>query len=705
MYLVIVESPAKARTISKLLGSKYRVKASMGHLIDLPKSQLGIDIANNFEPKHITVRGKGKVLRELKEISKKADRVYLATDPDREGEAISWHLSRALEIGEDTPCRVEFHEITKAAVKNAFQSPQRMDMEKVEAQQARRILDRLVGYKISPLLWKKVRPGLSAGRVQSVAVRLICDREDEINAFVKEEYWSLEAELKTPEGRIFTARFHGKKGKKVTLRSQEEVAALLAELEKAVYIVNNVEVKDRKRNPSPPFITSTLQQEAYRKLGFTTKKTMSLAQQLYEGVEIGRKKESTGLITYMRTDSTRVSSAAQEEARRLITEKYGADYLPKKPRHFKAKKGAQEAHEAIRPTSSLREPDEIKNFLGRDLYRLYRLIWERFLASQMAAALLEQVRVDISAGENWFRANGSTIKFPGYTAVYIESRNEGTEDEKEAILPPLEKEQQLMLNSLSPKQHFTQPPPRFTEASLVNAMEEKGIGRPSTYSPTIETIQTRGYVVKEEKALKPDKLGYVVVDLLKYYFPMTVDISFTARLEDQLDRVETGELTRLQVLQEFFEPFEERLKVAEQEMEKIELEEEETDQVCPHCGKNLVKKVGRYGHFLACPGFPDCRFTMRPKVSTGVNCPLCEGEVVERKGKKGRKFFGCSNFPDCEFASPQKPLERKCPECGHYLLEKKSKSGANKVHCGSKECSYVEAEPLKMGSAGKKSGL
>lgn len=704
MNLVIVESPAKARTISKLLGSKYRVKASMGHLIDLPKSQLGIDIENNFKPKYITVRGKGKTLKELKEMGKKADRVFLATDPDREGEAISWHLSNALELGEDTPCRVEFNEITKAAVKDAFKSPQPVDMKKIEAQQARRILDRLVGYKISPLLWKKVRRGLSAGRVQSVAVKLICDREEEINAFVPEEYWSIEAELKTPREELFTARFHGKNGEKLTLRSKGEVDEILEDLQKTSFVISNVEVKDRKRNPSPPFITSTLQQEAYRKLGFTTRKTMSVAQQLYEGVEIGKKKESVGLITYMRTDSTRISPVAQEEARTLIAEKYGSEYMPQKPRNFKSKKGAQEAHEAIRPTSAQREPGSMKSFLSRDQYRLYKLIWERFMASQMAAAVLEQVRVDIGAGEYWFRANGSTIKFPGFMAIYIESKDDDKEEDKEGLLPPLEKAQLLELSSLSSDQHFTQPPPRYTEATLVKTMEEKGIGRPSTYSPTIETIQSRGYVLREDKALKPNKLGYVVVDLLKYYFPETVDVSFTAQMEDQLDRVESGDLSRYQVLKEFYEPFEKRLRVAEKEMEKVELEEEVTEEVCPQCGKNLIKKIGRYGHFLACPGFPECRYTMQPRVSTGVSCPLCEGEIVERKNKKGRKFYGCSNYPDCKFVSSSKPLQQKCPECGYFLVEKKSKGGPSELRCGSKECSYVApVELVKTGSgSGKK---
>ena len=565
MYLVIVESPAKARTISKFLGKKYKVKASIGHLIDLPRSQLGIDLENNFEPKYITIRGKGKILQELKEASKKAERVYLATDPDREGEAISWHLSNSLNLNNNEPCRVEFHEITKAAVKSAFARPRHLNLHKIEAQQARRILDRLVGYKISPLLWEKVRKGLSAGRVQSVALRLICDREREIESFVREEYWTIEGNFKEPAmGNTFTARFHGHDGKKINLATEEEVNKILPNLKDQNYLVQKVRLQERRRNPAAPFITSTLQQEASRKLRFTTKKTMIIAQQLYEGIKVGQKGEAEGLITYMRTDATVISPQAQEEARKYIGLRFGDQYLPPKPRKFTTPKSAQEAHEAIRPTSILKEPDEIKNFLSRDQYRLYKLIWERFLASQMEAALIEQVKADIQTGDYLFKASGSSIKFPGFMIIYTEGEDE--EKEKEKQLPHLEEGQQLELLKLNPEQHFTQPPPRFSEASLVKMMENKGIGRPSTYSPTIETIQSRGYVLKEERVFKPTELGFIIADLLKSFFPEIIDVNFTAQLEDKLDKVELGEISRLKVLNEFYAPFKDRLDVAQKEM-------------------------------------------------------------------------------------------------------------------------------------------
>ena len=697
MYLVIVESPAKARTISKFLGKQYHVKASVGHLVDLPRSRLGIDLENNFEPKYITIRGKGKILQELKDATKKAERVYLATDPDREGEAISWHLSNSLNLNNNEPHRVEFHEITKAAVKNAFTRPRFINLPKVEAQQARRILDRLVGYTISPLLWEKVRKGLSAGRVQSVALRLICDREREIESFVREEYWTIEGKFKEPAaGNIFTAKFHGRDGKKIDLTTEEEVNEILPNLTGKTCFVQKVRLQERKRNPAPPFITSTLQQEASRKLRFTTKKTMLIAQQLYEGIKVGHKGEAEGLITYMRTDATVISPSAQEEARKYIAMKFGNKYLPPKPRKFAAPKSAQEAHEAIRPTAILKEPEAIKNFLNRDQYRLYKLIWERFLASQMEAALMEQVRADLQIGDYLFKASGSSIKFPGFMVIYTEGEDE--EKEKEKQLPHLEQGQQLELLNLNPQQHFTQPPPRFTEATLVKMMENKGIGRPSTYSPTIETIQSRGYVLKEEKAFKPTELGFIIADLLKEFFPEIIDVNFTAQLEDKLDQIESGENSRLKVLSEFYTPFKARLDVAQKEMKKIEIRDEETDEVCPHCGKNLVKKTGRYGKFLACPGFPDCRYTAQIKVEIGVRCPFCEGMVIERRSKKGRKFFGCDRFPACKFVSWDKPTEKKCPQCGSYLVEKNLRGTPKGYSCANKSCDFQEKKPAQKKS-------
>ncbi len=704
MKLVIVESPAKARTISRLLGRNYQVKASMGHLVDLPKSRLGIDLENNFQPRYITIRGKGKILQELKEAGKKADYVYLATDPDREGEAISWHLSETLGLQKDKPCRVVFHEITKDAVKKAFSRPRLLDPHRFEAQQARRILDRIVGYSISPLLWKKVRKGLSAGRVQSVALKLICSREREIQAFEPQEYWTLEAALRElKDHQNFSAKFYGKAGEKLDLSSEEDVQTILTGLEEAEYRVKSVQVSERKRHPSPPFTTSTLQQEASRKLGFTTKKTMTVAQQLYEGIEMGKKGESSGLITYMRTDATKVSPQAQEEARQFIAEKHGKSYIPEKPRHFATQKRAQEAHEAIRPTAVSREPNLLKPYLTRDQYRVYKLIWDRFLASQMASALLEQVRVEITAADYLFKASGSTIKFPGFMALYIEGEDEEQENEHE--LPPLQEGERLELRFLSPAQHFTQPPPRYTEASLVKTMERQGIGRPSTYSPTIETILGRGYVLKEKKALKPTELGFIVSDQLEDYFPEIIDVDFTARLEDQLDKVEVGELSWLHVLREFYEPFQARLKNAEETMQKIAIEDEETGEVCPRCGKNLVKKHGRYGPFYACPGFPDCRYTMQPRAETGVACPQCtgeEGSIVERRSKKGRIFFGCSRYPECKFVLWDRPVETGCPQCGYLMVEKNRKGAGTVIRCADKGCGYQEKKsPVKASSKRK----
>ncbi len=522
-----------------------------------------------------------------------------------------------------------------------------------------------------------------------MAVRLICDREKEIESFIPEEYWSIEGVFKGSDNNsIFSAKFYGKDGEKIDLKSEEEVNKILASIEGLNYKVKKIQVQERKRNPAPPFTTSTLQQEASRKLGFTTKKTMMLAQQLYEGLPIGEKGDAVGLITYIRTDAVSVSPLAQEEAREYIHEKYGDKFLPDKPRKFTSKKGAQEAHEAIRPTSVFRSPDVIKKYLKRDQFRLYKLIWERFLASLMETALIEQIRADISVGDYIFRASGSSVKFPGFMVLYIEGEDE--EKEKEKQLPPLEEGQTLKLISLTPDQHFTQPPPRFTEASLVKTLENKGIGRPSTYSPTIDTIQSRGYVIKENKALKPTELGFIIVDILKNFFPEIIDEDFTAQLEDKLDKVESGEESRLKILNEFYIPFKNRLQVAKNEMKKIEIQDEETDEVCPHCGKNLVKKHGRYGPFLACPGFPECRYTMQPKKDTGVKCPLCNGSIVERRTRKGKLFYGCSSYPECRFVSWNKPLDKKCPKCGYYLVEKKYKGPYTGYRCANKECDFQE---------------
>ena len=697
MNLVIVESPAKAKTIRKFLGRNYQVKASMGHLVDLPKSQLGVDLENNFKPKYITIRGKGKILQELKDAARKARKVFLASDLDREGEAISWHLGNSLGVQNGEPCRVVFNEITKEAIKKSFSQPRHLDVNRVDAQQARRILDRLVGYLISPLLWEKVQKGLSAGRVQSVALRIVCDREEEIKAFIEEEYWTIEAKFSTAgEDGSINARFFGREGSRMTFSKEEEVNLVLQELKNSDYVVHRVQVKERRRNPSPPYITSTLQQDASRRLGFSAKRTMMVAQQLYEGLEVGEKKESTGLITYLRTDATRVSPASQEEARLYIEEQFGKQYVPEKFPSYAGKKGAQDAHEAIRPTSVLRDPLTMKKYLSRDQLRLYRLIWERFVSSQMNPALLEQVRVDVKGGDYIFKASGSTIKFPGFLALL---KDDGPVKPEE-ILPPLKEGNGLALLALDPNQHFTQPPARYSEASLVKTMESKGIGRPSTYAPTIETLKGRGYVVREEKVFKPTELGFVVVDLLKEFFPEIIDVDFTARLEDRLDQIEAGEIPWLDVIKDFYEPFQRRLKVASEEMQKVKLEEE-TGEFCPQCSSKLVKKFGRYGSFYACSGFPECRFTKQPQSETGVKCPQCDGEIVERRSKKGRLFYGCNKYPDCTFVSWDKPLDGACPECGMHLVEKKGSRGAlPSVRCSSKECGYQEDAPNQ--SEGKK---
>ncbi|TDL55913.1 type I DNA topoisomerase [Paenibacillus dendritiformis] len=684
--LVIVESPAKAKTIGKYLGSKYIVKASMGHVRDLPKSQIGVEIEQDFAPKYITIRGKGSVLKELKDARKKVKKVYLAADPDREGEAIAWHLAHALELDETEACRVVFNEITKQAVKDAFKTPRQINMDLVHAQQARRILDRLVGYKISPLLWKKVKKGLSAGRVQSVSVKLIIDRENEIDAFIPEEYWTITAKLEAGKSK-FEAKFYGMNGVKKELSNETEVNEVLAALQKQAFVVSEVKEKERLRHPSAPFTTSSLQQEAARKLNFRAAKTMSVAQQLYEGVDLG-KEGTVGLITYMRTDSTRISPTAQEEAKEYIGSQFGAEYVPETPRQYvKKAANAQDAHEAIRPTSVLRSPDQMKPFLSRDQYRLYKLVWERFVASQMTSAIMDTMTVDLQAGDVTFRANGSKVRFPGFMKVYVEGNDDGTvEDDK--LLPPLKTGDKLKQEAIEPKQHFTQPPPRYTEARLVKTLEELGIGRPSTYAPTLETIQKRGYVAIEEKKFVPTELGELVIQLMEEFFPEILDAEFTAHMEEDLDHVEEGQQDWVKVLSDFYESFEKRLQVAEEEMKEVEIEDEVSDEICEKCGRHFVYKMGRFGKFLACSGFPDCRNTRPIVKDTGVACPKCkEGKLVERRSKKGRVFYGCDRYPDCDYVMWDRPSVKPCPSCGSLMVEKRSKQGT-KLQCT--QCDHNE---------------
>ncbi len=629
-YLVIVESPAKASTIKKILGNKYKVEASMGHVRDLPKSQLGIDTANDFEPKYINIRGKAELIKKLKADAKSVKKVYLATDPDREGEAIAWHLAYLLNIDDDSTCRIAFNEITKNGIQKAIKEPRKLDKDLIDAQQARRALDRIVGYKISPLLWKKVRRGLSAGRVQSVAVRLIVDREDEIEKFIPEEYWSLDAKL-FAQKKSFDARFWGTEDSKMEIHSQSEIDEIISYLDDKKYIIKDIRLGEKKRNPAPPFTTSTLQQEASRKLGFAIKKTMSLAQGLYE----------SGLITYMRTDSTRISEDARAMAKEQILKQFGNEYYEN--RYYKAKKDAQDAHEAIRPTYLNVLPSEIKEKYSNDQYRLYKLIYERLLASQMSSAIFNTMAVDIEAGKYLFRANGSKIKFPGFMALYVEGNDEALE-EKDVILPELKIGQEVKLKELLPEQHFTEPPARYTEASLVKALEEKGIGRPSTYAPTITTILERRYIEKEKKILYPTELGRIVDNLLKDNFKDIVNVEFTANMEEMLDEVAEGKCNWKDILRNFYPPFEENLAKVEEEISKIEIKDEVTDIPCEKCGRMMVVKLGRYGKFLACPGFPDCR-NVKPLVEKleNIKCPKCGSDILIRKSKRGKKYYICEN--------------------------------------------------------------
>ena len=684
-YLVIVESPAKAKTIEKYLGKKYKVKASMGHVIDLPKSQMGVDIEHDFEPKYITIRGKGPILKEIKAAAKKAKKVYLAADPDREGEAIAWHLAHSLGVDVASDCRVVFNEITKDAIKESFKHPRPIKMNLVDAQQARRVLDRIVGYSISPILWKKIKKGLSAGRVQSVAVRLIIDREKEIAAFTPEEYWSINGSFLKGK-KEFEASFQSMNGKKVSLRSEEDVKDVLAKLNGNEFLVQSVTKKERKRNPAPPFTTSSLQQEAARKLNFRAKKTMMVAQQLYEGIEIG-KEGTVGLITYMRTDSTRISETAQNEAREWITSQFGEDFLPKTQRKDKQTTGAQDAHEAVRPTSAMREPSALKQYLSKDQFRLYKLIWERFVASQMAPAIMDTMAVDLKNGDVLFRANGSKVKFAGFMKVYIEG-NDDNNEEKENLLPDLQEGDVVFSKDVEPNQHFTQPPPRYTEARLVKTLEELGIGRPSTYAPTLDTIQKRGYVALDNKRFVPTELGEIIIEVMNEFFPDILDVEFTAKMENELDSVEDGEVEWVKIIDQFYKEFEKDLAKAEEEMKEIEIKDEPTGEDCEECGSAMVFKMGRYGKFAACSNFPDCRNTKPIVKEIGVKCPKChEGNIVERKSKKRRIFYGCDQYPSCDFVSWDKPLQRTCPNCQGPLVEKKLKKGVQ-VQCI--ECNYKE---------------
>ncbi len=674
--LVIVESPAKARTVGNFLGRGYTVKASVGHIRDLLRSQLSVDVENGFTPKYRIPNDKRPVVKELKELAKNAAEIYLATDPDREGEAIAWHLQESVELEPDVTHRVVFHEITKPAITEAFDHPREINMDLVDAQQARRILDRLVGYNLSPLLWRKVRSRLSAGRVQSVALRLIAEREREIEDFVSQEYWTIEAELQ-PEGSkdSFIAKLSRVDKEEPVLNTEEDVKPLLEDMEGAKYTITEVKRGERKRKPRPPFITSTLQQEASRRLGFTARRTMALAQQLYEGIDVGNG-GLVGLITYMRSDSTNVSPLAQKEAAQFIAQRYGEKFLPgQTPVYSKKARGAQEAHEAIRPTSVVRQPVNIKNHLTRDQYRLYRLIWQRFVASQMASAIYDTITVEVTgkslSHEYLLRVSGSSLRFQGYLIVYEPAKDEDKrngEDEDVRIPPSVEEGQPQKLLRLIPEQHFTQPPPRYTEASLVRTLEENGIGRPSTYAPILGTIQQRGYVYRENKRLFPTETGLLVNDMLVEHFPDVIEVGFTARMEEDLDRVASGDEDWVNVIRGFYGPFEEDVKAAEQKIPEMKIEPESIGRACPRCGHDLVIRWGRYGKFISCSNFPECRHTEPFLEKIGVTCPLDGCEIVERKTRKGRTFYGCSNYPECEFTSWKKPLKEPCPNCGGLLV-------------------------------------
>ncbi len=689
--LLIVESPSKAETIKKYLGSDYKVMASVGHIIDLPKSQLGVDVDNDFTPKYITIRGKGDLLSQLKKEAKTASKVYLATDPDREGEAISWHLANALNIDVNSKCRVTFNEITKTAVKAAVKDPRSIDLDLVNAQQARRILDRIVGYKISPILWDKVKKGLSAGRVQSVATKLICDREEEILDFVPREYWTVEAELFENEKKSFVAKYYGTENKKeVEFATKAEAQQVIDEVKKSKLVVVSKKNGNITKNPPPPFTTSTLQQDASRKINFATAKTMQVAQGLYEGVNLGGKLGTIGLITYMRTDSLRISKEAQAEALEYISSAYDEKY--RMPRQYKTKKSAQDAHEAIRPTNVSLTPESIKGKLSNEQYKLYKLIWERFVASQMASAIYDTETVTVSANSHMFRATGSTISFKGFMAVYTEGSDSGKEKNK--ALPKLAEGCELNCSKVEPLQHFTQPPARFTEASLVHELEENGIGRPSTYAPTISTILARGYIVRNKKQLVPTELGFVTTDIMKNNFSDIVDVEFTAGMETNLDEVEEGKKDWVKILKDFYPDFSKNLELAIKNVEKIKIKDEESDIVCEKCGRRMVYKFSKYGKFLVCPGYPECKNTKSIREETGVKCTKCGGEILKRKSRKGKIYYSCEHAPKCDLILWYKPVkEEKCPKCGGILVETNGK--IPKWVCSVQGCGFSENKPSK----------
>lgn len=686
--LVIVESPAKAKTIGKFLGNKYKVVASNGHVRDLPKSQLGVDVEHDFAPKYITLRGRGEVLEKIRREAKNAKKIYLATDPDREGEAISWHLAQILKMDESSKCRIVFNEITSSAVKNSIKGVRLIDMRLVDAQQARRILDRLVGYKISPILWAKVRKGLSAGRVQSVATRLICDREQEILDFKPEEYWVIAAQLAqqgAKSKKTFEARFYGFEGKKAEIKDKAAADDVLKRVQGAAFQATDVKIGQRTRHAAAPFTTSSLQQDASRKLGFTTKRTMLVAQQLYEGIEL-KGKGATGLVTYIRTDSVRIAAEAQAQAKEYIFAQYGAQYYPAKPNFYKGRSNAQDAHEAIRPTSLELTPASVKESLSNDQFKLYKMIYERFLASQMAEAKYETNTVSLDANGCTFRANGVRTLFDGFTAVYTEGRDEA--QEKEIALPAIKQGDEFETKDIAAEQKFTQPPPRYTEASLVRILEEKGIGRPSTYSPTISTIIDRGYVMREKKQLIPTELGFVVTNLMKDNFKNIVDVKFTADMEEQLDHVEEGTLKGEQVLEEFYGPFIETVNEADAKIEKVVIPDEVSDIPCEKCGAMMVYKTGRFGRFLACPNFPECRNTKPIIEKIDVECPECGGALIKRKSKRGKVFYGCERYPECKFVSWDRPVRERCPKCGALMVQKVGAKGSY-VTCTNKDCGHI----------------
>lgn len=682
--LVIVESPAKSKTIEKFLGRNYTVRASMGHLRDLPKSIFGVDVENGFQPKYINIRGKGELIKELKTAAKKADKVYIATDPDREGEAIGWHLAYILGLDPESSCRIEFHEITPGAVKEALKHPRKIDLDMVDAQQTRRIIDRIVGYQLSPLLWRKIRKGLSAGRVQTVAVKIICDREKEIANFVPQEYWTITARLReNDKAPVFDADVIKFNGKKLEINNAEEAAKTEAALKEAAYVVEKADKKERKRNPLPPYTTSSLQQDAVKKLNFSTKKTMLLVQQLYEGVNVG-KGGAVGLITYMRTDSVRLSDVATAELRSFIGNTYGTEYVPAHVNVYSSKKNAQDAHEAIRPTSVERTPEAVAQYLTKDQLKLYTLIWKRTVACQMKAAVYDVTTLLIGAASYQLRAGGAVLKFDGFLKLSDKKELAG---EKEKEVPYLPEQTPLKLHKLMPaEQHFTEPPPHFTEATLVKELEEKGIGRPSTYSPTIQTILDRGYIVKDGKKLVSTELGELIVNMLTTYFKDIINIPFTANLETELDEIAEHEANKETVLENFYEPFSHLLQKADKEIETVEAPVEVSDVKCEKCGRMMVYKQGRYGKFLACPGFPECRNTKPILKKIGVKCPDCGGDIIERKTKTRKVFYGCSNYPECKFTSWDKPTEQHCPKCGHILYEKTDRNGNKKLFCTNENC-------------------